>query len=363
VSDGRVHSFETRIIKIILKAENYMKLHLHGMAGLLLSVAGSCALLQSAQAGSFTDTSRDLILVFRQLSADGTDDGAVEFEVDIGQASIYYGVTPGGSVPVTAYSPSAQLNAFFGSDLGGLAWSVAGCVPNGGDSGSSTKPPATLWVTDPRTADPTTSPGAWVRKSFNGQALPDGKIEAILNNAAAWGESVAADSATNTTTAVAIPSGIGDNADGSLGPNGNYLGDFFGNGEGRNDVENTTPSTFSTDGLPSRSDFYELQPGSGAGTYLGYFELTPSGTMTFYALPKGVLAPTLSVSQSGANVNISFTSTAYGTYTLYYTNAAGLTAPVPTWATVSTNIIGDGTVKTFQQSISGAGTFYTVGVH
>lgn len=334
------------------------------MAGLLLSVAGSCALLQSAQAGStFNYTNRDLILVFRELS-DGTDQGNVVLEVDIGQASIYYGLTSGSSVPVTAYSATTQLNALFSSlgGLNGLNWSVSGCVPNGGDSGSPSKPPGTLWATDPRTAGPTTSPLPWIRKSFYSQGTADGKIGSILANAVTWASTAPSDSVTNTATAVAIPAGNGDNADGSLGPFGNFLGTFYGDGDGLNDVENTTPSTFSTDGLPSRSDFYELQPGGGAGTYLGYFELATNGALTFYALPQGVPAPTLTISQSGGNVNISFVSAPYGTYTLFYTNDAGLSAPVSTWATVGTNIIGNGALQTFQQPISGVDAFYVVGV-
>jgi len=53
---------------------------------------------------------------------------------------------------------------------------------------------------------------------------------------------------------------------------GNYNGKFQAN------VENNTGITFS--GV-SRSDFYELQPGSGAGQYLGYFELSSAGSMQF----------------------------------------------------------------------------------
>jgi hypothetical protein len=157
---------------------------------------------------------------------------------------------------------------------------------------------------------------------------------------------------------VAIPSGDGDNADGSLGALGNYLGTFQG------DVENTTPADFDSAGLPSRSDFYELQPGSGPGAYLGYFEFGTDGSMTFHGPSSTLPAPTLSASSDNAgNIYITFPTTANGTYTLSYTNAAGLTAPVSTWPTVSTNITGDGTVKSFQQSISGPGTFFTVTVH
>src|ERR1700722_9827214 len=326
-----------------------MKSKLHGMAAVLVSLASSCALVQSGHA-QFTDTNRDLILTFRASS------GLSVFEVDIGQASIYDSVAPGSSIPITVYSATSQLMPLFGG-VDGLSWSVGGCVPNAGDSGDSSIPPRTLWVTDPR-LDPNTQPTAWTRESTYTQAGADSHIVAILANAQTWANSVVADAVTNSPTAVAIPSGNGDNADGSLGALGNYLGTFQG------DVENTTPLNFDSAGAPSRSDFYELQPGSGPGTYLGYFELATTGAMTFHGPSTTFPAPTLSASTDTAgNFYISFPSTLNGTYSLSYTNAAGLSAPVSTWPTVGTNIVGDGATKTFQQPISGADTFYSVSVH
>jgi hypothetical protein len=333
------------------------------MAVILLSIAGSCALFQSAQAdpSTFTDTSRDLMLVFRKTGFDGTGTvGSYVFEVDIGQASTYYGAALGSTIPITAYSASSQLSTVF-DDLNDLSWSVGGCVPAAGDSGDPSKPANTLWVTDPRPAPGTSNP-AWVRKSTYSQAGPDSHIDAILVNALKYA-GLTTNSTYNTSTSLAIPVGEGDDATGSLGALGNYQGTFTGDGEGLNDVENTTSATFTTAGLTSQSDLYELQPGSGAGTYLGYFELGTDGSLTFHALPLSYPAPTLSVTKGSSSVFISFPSATNGTYTLYYTNAAGLTAPVSTWPTVSTNVTGDGTVKAFQQPNSATATFYTVSVH
>jgi hypothetical protein len=332
------------------------------MAGILLSIAGSCALVQSAQAGSaaFTDNSRDLMLVFRKTGSDGTPTSApYVFEVDIGQASIYYGATAGSIIPITAYTTN-QLGSLF-DDLNDFSWSVSGCVPNIGDSGDPSRPISTLWLTDPRTQDPGTPATAWPREGIYSQAGVASEINNIMQGAVNYAALPStSSSAVNTATTLAIPAGDGYDADGYLTALGNFDGSFPG------DVEITTLPTFTTDGLPSRSDFYELQPGSGEGAYLGYFELSTNGGLTFYAGPLSVSypAPTLTVSTAGSGaVSIAFASTANGTYTLYYTNAAGLKAPVSTWASVSTNIVGDGTVKAFQQPISGAGTFYSVGVH
>ena len=54
---------------------------------------------------------------------------------------------------------------------------------------------------------------------------------------------------------------------------GNYQGTFQGN------VENNTGSFASS----VRSDLYELRPATGnpVGTYLGFFELSPTGTLSF----------------------------------------------------------------------------------
>jgi len=335
-----------------------MKLKFNTRAAVLLSLTGLCGLVESVQAQVFTDNSRDLILTFRKTGFDGSGDiGQYVFEVDIGQASIYYGAAPGSSIPITAYSSTNQLGMLFDS-LNDFSWSVGGCVPNAGDSGDPSIPTRTLWATEPRQNPNAPASSAWFRSGSFTQGQADSKMNSILDNAAMWAATTPPNPLTNTSTAVAIPNGDVYNANGSLGGAGNYLGTFQG------DVENTTLPTFTTDGTNSVSDFYELQPGSGPGTYLGYFELSTSGALTFYAVPLSNPAPTLSISTVGSStVSISFPSTTIRTYTLHYTNAAGLAAPVSTWATVSTNIIGDGTVKSFQQPISGTGAFYSVSVH
>ncbi len=323
------------------------------MAGVLLSLAGSCALVQNIEASStkFTDQSRDLILTFREAGAPDV------LEVDIGQASIYYGAAAGSSIPITAYDPSSQLLNYFNVD--GLSWSVGGCVPNAGDSGDSSKPPRTLWLSDPR-GNPSTKAQPWTSESSSTQGGTDSHVVAVLANAQTWANAAAPDSVTNTTTALVIPAGSGDTASGSLGALGNYLGTFQG------DVENTTPQDFDSAGSPSRSDLYELQPGSGSGTYLGYFELGTDGSMTFHA-PSLVVtypAPTLSVLPDGlGNVLVKFQSTLGGTYTLHSVSADGLAAPIATWPTVGSAIVGDGNIDSFTQPISGTGAVYSVTVH
>ncbi len=324
------------------------------MAGLLLSAAGVFTLLSSAQAGpsTFTDNDGDLMLVFRKTGFDGSGDvGSYVYEVDIGSASTYTTATPGSSIPVSTYS-AANLNTLFDS-LNDFSWSVSGCIPNYGGAGVA----STLWVSDPRPV-PSSPAIPWKREGTYTQGGSAAYIESILSGAATYA-AVTTNSTYNTLTSLAIPYANGDSANGYLGAIANFDGNFQG------DIENTTPPTFSTDGLPSRSDLYELVPGSGAGVDLGYFELSTNGSLTFYAAGGAASypAPILTVTAASRTVNISFASTAGGTYTLFYTTAAGLGSPVSTWSKGGSAIIGDGTVKTFQQSATGAGTFYAVGVH
>ena len=130
-------------------------------------------------------------------------------------------------------------------------------------------------------------------------------------------------------------------------------------------MENTTPPSFSTAGLPSKSDLYELLPDTTgtqpAGTYLGYFQFNPDGSMVFYRLAGP--PPAITVAVSGTTSTISFPSAAGATYTLCYTNAAGLLSPVSTWTKTTPNVTGDGTVKSFQVTSTNANRFYSVQDH
>jgi len=188
------------------------------------------------------------------------------------------------------------------------------------------------------------------------QDLPVNKIvNGILDPAAYYASGIPADATTNTATAVTIPaSSIYCGGYSGLGILGNYLGTFQGV------VENTTPAAFTYGTAPSRSDLYELQPGSGPGIYRGYFELGTDGSMTFTAgyYP----SPNLSIATNSGNANISFQSSWGWTYSLYYTNAAGLSSPVSTWPVLSTTIVGDGNVDQFQMPVSGTTMFYAVSV-
>jgi hypothetical protein len=157
---------------------------------------------------------------------------------------------------------------------------------------------------------------------------------------------------------------IGDETDPTFGD--------FGGGAFPFSVENTTPGAFTS---PTRSDFYQSAPvgntdpitglTSGAAYFVGYFLLNPDGTMTFTRASTNSVAPapppvTLSIGRSSGTSTISFLSSNSVTYTLYFTNAAGLTTPVTNWPSLSGTITGDGTTQAFQDSTTDAVRFYQV---
>jgi len=330
------------------------------MSVLLASAAGSFCLLQNVQANTpiFVYGDRDLVLCFRKDNADGFGTiGLSVIEVDIGAASTYYSAAIGSVTAVSQYSTSL-LNTF--DSINDMSWSVSGCVPYPADGGDQTIPAETLWVTAPR-------PGAqavaapWVANGANGQALAANEIASIQFNAGQF-SSTEAGGPTNTGTAIVIPVGQTPDfsCDANLGTAGNFNGRFQGV------VETTTPPDFTSGHeLPSRADFYQIEPSTGgahpAGTYLGYFELEENGSMVFYRLAGP--PPAITVTVSGATSTISFPSASGATYTLYYTNAAGLLSPISTWTKATPNISGDGTVKSFQLTSTNANRFYSVQDH
>jgi hypothetical protein len=333
-----------------------MKLNINRAAAMVV-IAGSLSILQNACADTpvFVYTNRDMMLTLRKTGADGGTTGANDLEVNIGQASLYYGAAS--TVNVSQYT-GAQIGGAF-DNLNDLSWSVGGMVPIS-DTGPTNVPIKTIWVTAPRT-DPNVQAAPWVRNSSSTQGTTVGEMNSVLGNASFYSGTVAADPLKNTASVVSVPVGGGHEAGAFLGSLGNYKSTFQG------DVENTTSPTFVTDGQPSRSDLYELRPDSTgtqpAGKYLGYFELHTDGTMVF--VPPSTLppAPKLTISVSGGTSTISFATTVGATYSLYLTNAAGLTTPILTWPVVSTNITGDGSSHSFQVNSSAANQFYSVVAH
>ena len=251
-------------------------INLLGTLGLLLVGATTAA------AGPFNYATRDLMLCFRKVG------GTSDLEVNLGQASLYYGATPGSSFTITNFTPS-QLTAAFGASYANVNWSVSGGINAAGDPNA---PKNTLWLSAPRT-DPSVQSPPWNTASITTQGNTVSPVLSVGNNAAGYSSSVAP-GANNTATAVLIPDGNAQSYHSFVLDNGDF-GGFQGN------IENTTPIPF-TGATFTRSDLYQLKP-NGTPTLLGYFDLLANGTMTFTAAG-GAVAPPPTIAIANASTLI-----------------------------------------------------------
>ena len=188
-------------------------------------------------------------------------------------------------------------------------------------------------------------------------------MASIGSNARTFSGGFAPDPTNNTPTAVRIPAGNGQDYGTFIGAAGDYAGTFQGN------VENTTPSTFATGSVGSRSDLYELRPSSsgGTGTYLGYFELRPNGTAVFVRASSNTQPPpqptVVAIGRTNNTSTIYFTTTNGASYNLRFTNSTGLQSPVSSWPAAPNVTTGDGTVKSVTDTTAEADRYYRIEAH
>jgi hypothetical protein len=325
--------------------------HEYLLSTLLLAGALATSLFVAPVQASMTYHGRDLMLCFRQQGASS------ELEVNVGSVTNYLGLAPGTVIQVNQFN-SAQLSQTF-FNLDGVAWSVSTCVYQ--DPSETNFPSSTLWVTRART-DISSQSSPWLRKSSFAQGGTAARTAGLGQGAATYSGGQPPDPLLNTTTAVIVPAGNVLAASAYLGTLGNFQNTFQGN------VENTTPQDFSSSGQPTRSDLYQLEPGSGAtlnspGTYLGYFEFKADGTMTFNAAgDTSIPSPQISsITRAGGVTTVSFTTVAGATYGMRFTNSAGLTAPVASWPSIGSTVTGTGAVMSLQDiSRSDPFRFYVI---
>jgi hypothetical protein len=304
---------------------------------LTLAAAGS------AHAG-FQYNPQDLVLGFRQSG------GTSELTVNAGSVSNLLALSTGSSLTI-ANVTSAQLTTAF-TDLNNLSWTA--CADRHTNN-NVTYPLNTLWMIRQRD-DLNTQTTPWNRQSQFGQGNTGGKIEAFAGGAVNHGTSVPT-GPNNTSTGIIIPAGSANYAY-SYFVGGGDFGTFVGN------VEVTTAPDFITAGQPVRADFYELKPGSGSGTYLGFFQLNTNGVLTYTAGPSSVVIPSptiVSIVRNQTTNTVTFTTVAGGTYNLRYTNV--LSASVSAWPTVGSSVSGDGVNKSIVDVTTDEVRFYSISAH
>jgi hypothetical protein len=333
-----------------------------------LAMLGVLALPGHASAQYFSAGNGDMVAGFRKT---GANQGSYELVVKLGSIANFLAMPAGTSTPINNYSAS-QLSAAF-SDYNNLQWSVSGMVSGGPGFYWSGFYQSTIWYTLPRPAAITqTVPLA--RQSVTTQGTTKGKISGFIGGANTLSSSQGSTNVNNNSVLVREKIASANSYDYAFfvqnSPQNPVLGDFSGTMPAT--VENTTPASFSS---PVISDLYQSVPqlyadpttgtNNGLAYYVGYFTLNPDGTMTFTrasAVTAPPPAPTITaITRTGDTANISFTTTSGSfTYSLYYTNSAGLTASTTNWPH-STSVIGDGSVKTLSDTTTDANRFYRIG--
>ena len=312
-----------------------------GLIALITGVAASGVWATQVTHTITNFTSGDVLVCFQK--------GGVDMVVDAGPITTFTGATHNQVIPITQYT-GAQL-AQVGTN--GVSWSAFAWQSDN-----------TIFVTRARSSlnqqtVPWVAANSPVQNGVIGQmaTIPPGALDEL--NLAIYPQS--------TPTAV-VEEG---NSVNPANPNytdglsyqdalaGSYGSAFDGKFQGS--PENTTPSTFVTSGNVVRSDFYQMTPTGSSnvkGTWLGYFELNPTGAMTFVAKP--TTPPVLSTFvRNGNTATITYKSGLYGTYNLLATNDAS--APLSTWPVIGSNLSsGDNSTHTVQDTDSTTNKFYII---
>jgi len=231
-----------------------------------LVLAGAAFAAGPLQAQVFTYNHLDALLDFRPTAG-----GATDFAVDLGPLSQF--TSGGSSFTITSFD-SAQLLSAYGGSLNGLSWSVAGTVRSG-DS-TALGPVNTLFMSK-ASPDLNTASTPYLRASSSAQGATSAQIQSVANglNNTLVGNSL-------SSTVKTMPDGGNQSYSTFVGSLGNWANTFGGG-----NVENATGASFTS---AQRSDLYELMPQAGTpkgpGTLLGYFELSPTGSLTYTPVPE-----------------------------------------------------------------------------
>jgi hypothetical protein len=217
-------------------------------------------------------------------------------------------------------------------------------------------------VTNPRTSFGTqTSP--WTQTSYFSQGDAVSQIEGLGDYATIYGSAdLPAGPPRNTPTGIILPAGDPlFSYSAYIGPLGNFKQKFQG------DVEQQTGASFTTSVQGVRSDLYQLFPGSGPGLYLGYFDFSTNGVLTYTSGPSALVIPQptiTSIVRSGTVNTITFSPTVVGaTYTLLGTSSLAV-SPRSSWSVIGSPASGTGSPMTLQDTgASGQMMFYTIQAH
>ncbi len=241
----------------------------------LLVLAGS-ALTTSAV--TITAGANDLILGFYATGGTGA---TTNVEVDLGNVSQFYSV----SSPFTVTGLNvADLSSAYGANWmnrSDLFWGVAGTTGSatGTTIGGNAIAAKTLWAGKTEATFGIQST-AWARGSTFAQQGPANTIATLYSGG--LGSLNGATATANSSTAALVDNTLAGSWSKQEGNNAAAFGNFT-----KNLFDNATPANFG-----QAADLYELQPGSGAGTYIGSFGLNANG-LVFAGNPADTAATTV----------------------------------------------------------------------
>jgi hypothetical protein len=314
----------------------------------------------TTKAQSFSYSHGDVLVCFRNTATP-----AFDLVVNAGSITAFTNLPVGNKITI---SYSASQLAKVGTN--NLAWCVCAGITavNSGTSKNN------MWISRPR-ASLNTQTTPWNTGTANFLLTPCGDIDG--NPSLGFDATIISDTVINTATVI-VEKEAGHTTPGQLTGDcyayyvgaGNTSGnaDFVNDDFGQGIVEQTTPSNFSTSGQSVRADFYQLlskpsgQPSP--GTYLGYFEFSTNGVMTYTAGPSAtaVTAPTITAfSRTGTTNIITFTSILGGTYNLIGTN--DLTIPKASWPVIGASVAGSGSPMSITNVTANALNYYSISAH
>jgi hypothetical protein len=175
----------------------------------------------------------------------------------------------------------------------------------------------------------------------------------------------------SSSTSTISVNAITNNAAGSYGTvaatdPGNYSWYYqvAGGGTGNTVYASHGGATANTVGLTS-NPFYQTDANNSTPINLGSFTLATGGILTYNVASTAPPAPQIvSITRTSTTSTIFFTTTnGLYTYTLYYTNSAGLGTSVTNWPASPTTVTGNGLTNSISDTTTDPYRFYRVGVH
>jgi len=257
----------------------------------LLALASVALLTPGVRGATITPNMGDAILGFR-ATASGSQGQTANLEVDLGPVSQFYGLTPGQTVSLSALS-ILDLSATYGANWitrSDLYWGVIATAGRAVaySNGVVNLPVGTLWASAPNCA------AAWNKGSSFAQKNASAAIEAtFVAGSPLNGATSTANSGGATVISATAPGSWSAQDLKTAGTSFGYFNPSIDNYEGTNVVV---------------SQLYELQPGSGKGTYLGDLIMNGSGLSFRAASPVSAVCKSGVVLQAGLGCTATVTA-------------------------------------------------------